>query len=115
MKPRSLPALILSLFSLVPAVGAVPAERAKPNIVFIVGDDCGYNEFSFQGGKIPTPHIDSIATGGVRLTQAYVSAAVCSPSRAGLLTGRYQQRFGHLGNLPFKNVALEGVPLTETL
>ena len=91
------------------------SAATKPSIVFIVGDDCGYNEFSFQGGRIPTPRIDSIAAGGVSLTQGYVSAAVCSPSRAGLLTGRYQQRFGHHGNLPFKKVELEGVPLTETL
>jgi len=91
------------------------ATSTKPNIVFIVGDDCGYNEFSMQGGKIPTPRIDSIASGGVRLTQGYVSAAVCSPSRAGFLTGRYQQRFGHHGNLPFRNLELVGLPLTETL
>ncbi len=94
---------------------AQAAVSTKPNIVFIVGDDCGYNEFTFQGGKISTPNIDSIATGGVRLTQGYVSAAVCSPSRAGLLTGRYQQRFGHLGNLPFKQLSITGLPLTETL
>ena len=94
-------------------LGQSPA--IKPNIVFIVGDDCGYNEFSFQRGRIRTPRIDSIAVGGACLTQGYVSAAVCSPSRAGMLTGRYQQRFGHHGNLPFKKVKLEGVPLSETL
>ncbi len=91
------------------------AAETKPNIVFIVGDDCGYNEFSFQGGSIATPRIDSIAAGGVTLTQGYVSAAVCAPSRAGLLTGRYQQRFGFLSNLPMKQLVLEGLPLTETM
>ena len=90
-------------------------QLEKPNIVFIVGDDCGYNEFSFQGGRIPTPRIDSIAKGGVLLTQGYVTAAVCSPSRAGLLTGRYQQRFGHHGNLPFRKLDVTGLPLSETL
>jgi len=82
---------------------AVPlAQRAqqkstarKPNIVFILGDDLGYCDVSMYGCReIPTPNIDSIAAGGVKFTSGYVSAPVCSPSRAGLLTGRYQQRFG---------------------
>jgi arylsulfatase A-like enzyme len=59
-------------------------------------DDVGYAEFGFQGGRdIPTPHIDSIARNGVRFTAGYVSGPYCSPTRAGLLTGRYQTRFGH--------------------
>ncbi len=94
---------------------ATAANKSTPNIVFIVGDDCGYNEFSFQGGSIATPRIDSIAAGGVTLSQGYVSAAVCAPSRAGLLTGRYQQRFGFLGNLPMHQLSVEGIPLTETV
>ena len=94
---------------------AMVSAETKPNILFIVGDDCGYNEFSFQGGRIPTPRIDSIAQGGVRCTQGYVSSAVCSPTRAGLLTGRYQQRFGHHGNLPFRKLEISGLPLSETL
>lgn len=91
------------------------ARAAKPNIIFIMSDDCGYNEFSFNGSKIPTPRIDSIATGGVTLTNGYVTAPVCSPSRAGLLTGRYQQRFGYYANPPLKNLAIEGVPLDEMM
>jgi arylsulfatase A-like enzyme len=68
----------------------------QPNIVVIVTDDLGYGELSIQGNpEIPTPHIDSIAEGGVRFTNGYVTAPNCSPSRAGLLTGRYQTRFGH--------------------
>ena len=107
---------LVSLLSLLLACAAfADASRSKPNIVFIIGDDCGYNEFSFQGGRIPTPRIDSIAAGGVRLTQGYVSAAICSPSRAGLLTGRYQQRFGYPGNPPMKRLDVEGVPTSETL
>lgn len=71
-------------------------NAGKPNIVVILSDDLGYGELGCQGGTdIPTPNIDSIARGGVRFTNAYVSCPVCSPTRAGLLTGRYQQRFGH--------------------
>lgn len=68
----------------------------KPNIILIVADDLGYADLGFQGGKeIPTPHLDSLAKNGVRFTNGYVSGPVCSPTRAGLMTGRYQQRFGH--------------------
>lgn len=70
--------------------------RDRPNIVLIVADDLGYADVGFNGAKdIPTPHIDRLAAGGVRFSQGYVSHPFCSPSRAGLLTGRYQQRFGH--------------------
>ena len=73
------------------------AQAKKPaNILIILCDDVGYGEFGFQGNKeIPTPHIDSIAKNGVRFTQGYVSGPYCSPTRAGLLTGRYQTRYGH--------------------
>lgn len=71
------------------------AAARNPNIVLIVADDLGYGELGIQGGSIPTPHIDSIGAAGVRFTQGYVSCPVCSPTRAGLMTGRYQQRFGH--------------------
>jgi arylsulfatase A-like enzyme len=64
--------------------------------VLILADDLGYGELGVQGVKdVPTPHIDSIARNGVRFTDGYVSCPVCSPTRAGLMTGRYQQRFGH--------------------
>jgi len=79
---------------------AVLAEQ-QPNILVILADDAGYNDFGFQGSKeIPTPNLDKIAKNGVRFTDAHVTATVCSPSRAGLITGRYQQRFGHEGNCP---------------
>jgi arylsulfatase A-like enzyme len=75
--------------------GGFGAAR-KPNIVLIVADDLGYGELGVQGCKdIPTPNIDSIARAGVRFTNGYVSCPVCSPTRAGMATGRYQQRFGH--------------------
>lgn len=78
--------------------GALPAwaEDRKPNIIVFLLDDSGYADLGCQGAKdIATPNIDSIAANGVRFTDGYVSAPMCSPSRAGLLTGRYQQRFGH--------------------
>jgi arylsulfatase A-like enzyme len=72
------------------------AAEGKPNILVIFCDDVGWGEIGFQGAKdTPTPHIDSIAKNGVRFTQGYVSGTYCSPTRAGLLTGRYQTRFGH--------------------
>jgi arylsulfatase A-like enzyme len=72
------------------------AESDKPNVLVIVGDDMGYGDISVHGCRdIPTPHIDSLATSGVRCTSGYVSGPYCSPTRAGLLTGRYQTRFGH--------------------
>ena len=67
----------------------------QTNIVLILADDLGYGELGVQGCRdIPTPHIDSIARNGVRFTDGYVSCPVCAPTRAGLMTGRYQQRFG---------------------
>lgn len=62
----------------------------------MVADVLGYGELSCQGNpEIPTPHIDSIAANGVRFTLGYVTAAFCSAPRAGLMTGRYQTRFGY--------------------
>jgi arylsulfatase A-like enzyme len=72
------------------------ADPGKPNIIIFLADDLGYGELGMQGNKeIPTPHIDSIAKAGVRFTSGYVSGPYCSPTRAGLMTGRYQTRFGH--------------------
>ncbi len=78
--------------------GCSAAERGqtrRPNIVLIVSDDQGYAEMGCQGGDVPTPNLDRLAASGVRFSSGYVTAPFCSPSRAGLLTGRYQQRFGH--------------------
>lgn len=109
------------LFSLAAAlVAALPvpqlaAQARKPNVVVFLSDDVGYGEYGFQGNtEIPTPHIDSIAKHGVRFTQGYVSGPYCSPTRAGLMTGRYQTRFGHEfnggGGAGGKGF---GLPLTE--
>jgi arylsulfatase B len=88
----------------------------KPNIVLIVADDLGYGELGCQGNaQIPTPHVDSIARGGVRFTNGYVTAPFCCPSRAGLMTGRYQTRFGHEMNATGRKNKLPsvGLPLSE--
>ena len=78
---------------------AAAARRPKPNIVFILTDDAGYADFGFQSNRlIPTPHVDRIAHDGVKFTNAYVTGAVCSPSRAGILTGINQAEFGHVYN-----------------
>jgi len=66
-----------------------------PNIILIVADDLGYSDLSSYGNKlIQTPNIDALGREGIRFTQAYVTSPICGPSRIGLLTGRYQQRFG---------------------
>ncbi len=73
----------------------------KPNIIVILADDAGYADFGFMGSTdLETPNIDVLANDGVVFTDAHVSATVCAPSRAGLLTGRYQQRFGFECNIP---------------
>ncbi len=101
--------LVLVLVRATPAVYA--AEPGRPNILLIVGDDMGYADVGFHGCKdIPTPHLDRLAASGVRFTNGYVSGPYCSPTRAGLLTGRYQQRFGHEFN-PAGGKA--GLPTTE--
>src|SRR5262245_13248530 len=80
---------------LIPARGA-PAVPRRPNIVILLADDLGYADVGFQGCRdVPTPNVDSLARQGVRCSNGYVSGPYCSPTRAGLLTGRYQQRFGH--------------------
>ena len=85
----------MCLFVLVLSFYGLSQEQAKPNIVLIIVDDAGYHDFGFQGSKtFKTPHIDALAKSGIVFSQAYVTAAVCGPSRAGLITGRYQQRFG---------------------
>jgi arylsulfatase A-like enzyme len=68
----------------------------RPNIIVILADDLGITDLSLYGSKlVSTPNIDRIGKDGVMFSEGYISSPVCSPSRAGLLTGRYQQRFGH--------------------
>jgi arylsulfatase A-like enzyme len=90
-------------------------QGRPPNIVVIVADDMGYADLGVQGSTdIPTPNIDELAAGGIRFTDAYVSGPYCSPTRAGLLTGRYPQRFGHEFNLGGPAHREFGLPLEET-
>ncbi|NDV61493.1 sulfatase-like hydrolase/transferase [Puniceicoccales bacterium CK1056] len=92
-----------------------PLFAKNPNLIVILTDDQGYNDVGFNGGtEIPTPHIDTIASNGIRFTNGYVSYSVCGPSRAGLLTGRYQDRFGFTRNPTIDpSVPHAGIPLEE--
>ena len=84
--------VILILFSL---MWSMLWSQSPPNIVLLFADDAGYADFGFHGSKtMITPNLDRLASRGIRFTQAYVSDPTCGPSRAGILTGRYQQRFG---------------------
>jgi arylsulfatase A-like enzyme len=102
-----------ALFALLAFSSAVFA--AKPNVLVIIADDLGYHDVGFQGSQeIPTPHLDKLAARGLRCTNGYVSHSFCSPTRAGILTGRYQHRFGHENNpawLPESTTA--GLSLNE--
>jgi arylsulfatase A-like enzyme len=86
--------VLAGLAGVSPATSALAETVHQPNILFILADDLGYGDLSCHGGKIPTPNIDSIAKNGMEFQQGYVTAPQCAPSRAGLITGRYQQRFG---------------------
>jgi arylsulfatase A-like enzyme len=112
---------ILAIVALSLAGFSTAAER-QPNIVILLADDLGYADVGFHGCQdIPTPNLDALANGGVRCTSGYVSCPYCSPTRAGLLTGRYQQRFGHefnpgpRGEPSSENVDTTiGLPVSET-
>ena len=78
-----------------PSAQASAKVAKQPNIVLILADDLGYADVgAYKAGRYQTPNIDKLAKQGVRFTAAYAAAPVCAPSRAGLLTGRYPQRFG---------------------
>lgn len=104
--------ILLSSWSFPGAVRSA-AEAPRPNVLIFYADDLGYGELAVQGftKEIPTPNIDSIARKGVRFTQGYVAATYCSPSRAGLMTGRYPTRFGHEFNAVARH---SGLSLQET-
>lgn len=72
--------------------GLCAESRTAPNIVILFADDLGWGDIQCYGGKVPTPHVDRLATEGMRFTDAHTSSSVCSPSRYGLLTGRYNWR-----------------------
>lgn len=99
------------------ALSLIPVADARPNIVLILADDLGYGSLGAYGEKeIPTPNIDSIAKNGAKMTNGYVSCPICAPTRAGLMTGRYQQRFGFEHNPGPARQANDnfGLPIDQT-
>jgi arylsulfatase A-like enzyme len=83
------------ILAVVLAVTPVAAQtNERPNVVLIITDDVGYGDFGSYGAPdVKTPNIDSLARDGVQLTDFYANGATCSPTRTGLISGRYQQRF----------------------
>ena len=115
-RPWTLSALAISLCLL----GVSPpslrgAEQSRPNVIFIIADDLGIGEPGCYGGDLPTPNIDAIAADGVKFTAGYVTSPFCATSRAALLTGRYQNRFGFEFNPvgAFNTDPNVGLPLSE--
>lgn len=106
---------IFALLGLAPRDFSSPPPPPPPNIIVILTDDQGYGDVGFNGCKdIPTPGIDRIAANGTVFTSGYVSYAVCGPSRAGLITGRYQDRFGFSRNpVLAPNDSTVGLPHNE--
>jgi len=101
----SVASILTVSFTITACTSSEVVANEKPNIIVIMSDDAGYADFGFSGNtfakaNFKTPNLDKLANSGVKFTQGYVTASVCSPSRAGMLTGRYQQRFGHEYNLP---------------
>ena len=107
--------IIKILFLKILMLSCSTTEVKPPNVIIIISDDQGYADVGFHGSKeIFTPNIDRIAKNGVIFSEGYVSYAVCSPSRAGLITGRYQNRFGYTRNILLApKDSLMGLPLSE--
>ena len=96
-----------------PVATAAAKPDARPNVIVILADDMGFNDISANGGRIQTPNIDALAASGTRFTSGYVTAAVCAPSRAALMAGRQQTRFGYEFN-PVQRDTTGGMSLAET-
>jgi len=113
---QTLSFLISLLLSTLGVQTSLLFAQQRPNVIFIVVDDLGYGELGCYGGKaIPTPHMDALAASGARFTNGYVTAPFCAASRAALMTGRYQTRFGFEFNpIGAKNAAAGiGLPVAE--
>ncbi|MBE0544522.1 MAG: sulfatase-like hydrolase/transferase [Verrucomicrobia bacterium] len=105
--------VILFVFALASAVPAAETT-AWPNVILILADDQGSADFGCYGAKdLHTPHLDALARSGVRFTQFYSAAPVCSPSRAGTLTGRWPMRAGVPGNCASQRGGAGGLPPSE--
>ncbi|HWS99473.1 MAG TPA: sulfatase-like hydrolase/transferase [Pyrinomonadaceae bacterium] len=88
-------ALCVAVVAFNAPAGAQGRNDRRPNVVLIITDDVGYGDLGSYGAPdVKTPNIDRLARGGVRLTDFYANGATCTPTRAGLISGRYQQRFG---------------------
>ncbi|MCK4919614.1 MAG: sulfatase-like hydrolase/transferase [Bacteroidales bacterium] len=100
---------------LISLIGFNVQGQETPNVIVIMADDLGYADVSFNGSiEIPTPNIDRIANNGVLFTSGYTTYCVCGPSRAGFITGRYQQRFGFERNPLYRvNDPYMGLPHDE--
>lgn len=97
-----------------PARAAAAPAQDRPNIIIILADDLGYGDVGVQGARdVSTPNIDRLAASGVRMTDFYANHATCAPSRAGLLLGKYQQRFGFYSNPARGEQANYGLPAAE--
>lgn len=110
MKTRHLFSILLALSSAAPAQSDKPA---KPNVIYLLADDLGGNDVGWRNPEIKTPHLDALANGGAKLNQYYVQP-VCSPTRAGLMTGRYPFRYGFQTGV-VRPWADYGLPLEEQL
>src|SRR3954452_5931503 len=97
-RPLLLSVLLVLVILLAPLTFAADAAR-PPNVVILFADDMGYADLACYGGPDPTPNLDLLAKNGIRFTDFYVAQAVCSASRAALLTGRYSNRVGIKGAL----------------
>jgi arylsulfatase A-like enzyme len=91
---RTFIALLCCTLTALPVSADAQQRERRPNVVLIMTDDMGYGDLpSYGGTDIRTPNIDRLVHEGVRLTDFYANGATCTPTRAGLITGRYQQRF----------------------
>ncbi len=105
--------LVAAVCSPLCAAARADAPR-RPNVVFILADDMGWADIGYHGSEIRTPHLDRLARGGVRFTQHYVMAT-CTPTRVGLMTGRYPSRFGVVSPAYGKIFTSETVTLPRAL
>ena len=90
MLPQGMP--FRFLFLLCVSVWSLQAAKDAPNVIYILADDLGYGDLSHAGGKALTPHCDRLAREGIRFTDSHTTSSVCTPTRYGILTGRYNWR-----------------------
>lgn len=118
IQPLRRSALVIAALAIAVASStcAAETEETRPNFVVIMADDLGYGDLSPYGGWIKVPHLERLAAGGMQFSDFHSSGNVCSPTRAGLLTGRYQQRAGIPGVVfadPNREAHLHGLQTSE--